>query len=95
MVTAILIGEATSTVLDFIPNPTNAITSLVITTANTQPVVVSIYDIVGKQVRVDTRELNKGGNKIDFDLSNLAAGTYTATIVTGNEVFSRKIIITK
>jgi hypothetical protein len=96
IVSAIIGGEFTMTVKDFVPNPSSGNTSLIITSVvDQQPITVEIYNLLGEKVLQNKVTLIKGGNKIDFDLGTLAAGTYTATVSSANEVYSRKLVITK
>jgi hypothetical protein len=95
IVSAILSGQVTFNVKDFVPNPATSQTSLIITSNNDQEIEISIYNIVGAKVLGGKYNLNKGGNKVDLNIVNLAAGTYTALISSDNEVYTKKLVITK
>ncbi len=95
IVSARLTGDISFSVFDFVPNPTNNQTNLTVTSAKDQEITVSFYNLVGQKVTEGTYGLNKGNNKIEFDLGKLASGTYTALIATANEVYSRKVVLTR
>ncbi len=95
IVSAIIAGDVTFEVLDFIPNPTSGQTNLFITSSTLQEVNIELYNIIGERIMDRVAGLNKGGNVVPFDFNLLAAGTYTAVVHTGNEVHSRKVVITK
>jgi hypothetical protein len=39
--------------------------------------------------------LNKGANQLPFNITNLAAGSYTAVVSSNNEVYSKKLVVVK
>ena len=93
--TAMINGEVTFNVMDFVPNPTMNQTTLIVTATKEQSITIDIYDVIGQKVMSTVNQLNKGANSIKFDLSKLAAGTYTAGVSAGNETYSKKLIITR
>ena len=95
IVSAHLNAATSFTVMDFVPNPTLDKTSLVITTGKEQEVTVTFYDIIGQVVMESTRQVNKGANRIEFEMGRLAAGTYTAIVSSGSERFTRKVVLTR
>ncbi len=94
-VSAILTGDVTFEVLDFVPNPTANLTNLLITSNVSQEVRVELYNLIGERMLDRNVLLNKGGNNVPFNLNALASGTYTALVHTGNEVHTRKVVVTK
>ena len=94
VVTAIIYGEAKTTVRDFMPNPATDKTNLVITTTAEQTITVDFYDLLGQKVMSEKHQLNKGSNIIEFDTRSFASGTYTA-LVSGNETVTKKLVKTK
>ena len=94
IVSAAIAGDKSINSVDFFPNPAKDKTTLIITSANEQKLIIDIYDVLGRKVLSDTRQLNKGVNNIDFDTRNLASGTYTA-IVSGNETYTKKLVVAK
>jgi hypothetical protein len=95
IVSARINGEATFSVKDFVPNPTMDKTSLLVTGTKDQDITVTFYSVVGQKVLESNHQLVKGANRIEFELGKLAAGTYTAVVSSANEVYTRKVMITK
>lgn len=95
IVSAIITGQITFNVKDFVPNPTNQNTSLIVTATVDQEVTVNLYNAIGQVVTSTVYHVNKGANQLNFDLSQLAVGTYTAVLSSANDVYSRKLVITR
>ncbi|HLP18853.1 MAG TPA: T9SS type A sorting domain-containing protein, partial [Chitinophagales bacterium] len=95
IVSARLTGEISFSVAEFVPNPTMAKTNLVITGTKEQDITVTFHNIVGQKVLEGHYGVNKGANRIEFDLGQLASGTYTAIVSSANEVYTRKVVLTK
>ncbi|MBK7148122.1 MAG: T9SS type A sorting domain-containing protein [Bacteroidetes bacterium] len=45
--------------------------------------------------RSSKHALHTGGNQLTFSLEHLAAGTYTAVVTSHNEVYSKKLVVTR
>ncbi|MBL0308478.1 MAG: T9SS type A sorting domain-containing protein [Bacteroidetes bacterium] len=96
MVTAILTSTTTFEVLDLVPNPTASHTTLQILSSKDQEITVDIYNIVGQKVLSRHHQIVKGqNNNIDFQLSILASGTYSVMVSSANEVYVKKLVITR
>lgn len=95
LVSAIITQQSTFNVKDFVPNPTLNNTNLVVTSSVDQDIDVVFYNLLGEVVSSSKHSLHKGGNQINFSLSTLAAGTYTAVVTSNNEVYSKKIVVVK
>lgn len=95
IVSAIINVYTAFDVKEFIPNPALNYTDLVITSATEQTIQVSIYNEVGQIAMNGKYTITKGNNRITFDVGNLAAGTYTATVKSANGSFGRKLVIAK
>ncbi len=95
IVSARIVGEATFSVKEFIPNPTTDRTSLIVTGTKEQEISIAFYNIVGQKVLESNHVVNKGANTIAFDLARLASGTYTAVVSSANEVYTQKIVLTR
>lgn len=93
--TARLTGSVSFAVSEFIPNPTTAATHILITSSSEAVVSVVIYDLLGQKVTETKQQLNAGVNQLDFNFGQLAAGTYTATITTGNATYTKRVVLTK
>ncbi len=95
IVSEIITTQVSFGVKDFIPNPTMNNTSLIVTSSTEQTIEVKFYDVIGQVVSSSKHELHKGGNQIMFSLEHLSAGTYTAIVSSGNEVYTKKLVITR
>ncbi len=95
IVTAIINSAAQFSINGFIPNPTTKSSSLYIMTSGNQSVTVDVFDVIGQKVISNNYQIQIGMNKIDFDLSKMAAGNYSAIIKTGTEVYEKKLVLTK
>ena len=95
IVQAMLTGQGTFMVMNFVPNPTVGNTQLSVVTTKEQEITVDFYDMLGQRVYSSVEELFAGNNKINFDLRRLAAGTYSAVVTSDNQLYTKKIVITK
>ncbi len=93
IVSAVLNSAVPFEVKEFMPNPTNANTSLFILSDTEKQITVEFFNILGEKVQTHQQKVVKGANKVGFDLQELASGTYTAIVTSGNDVFSRKLIV--
>lgn len=71
------------------PNPSNGMFNLNVANANSQ---VEVFSVIGERV-YSKSQLNKGLNTMD--LSSLPEGSYIVRILSGNEVSTKKIAISK
>jgi hypothetical protein len=86
-VTGIDISENSIQLFSIFPNPTKSTTT--VRFSETKPeVIISIYDMVGKEIQ-RSKYLNK--ETILLDLQSLPSGTYTLSIKTNNEISQKKI----
>ncbi|HWB65033.1 MAG TPA: T9SS type A sorting domain-containing protein, partial [Chitinophagales bacterium] len=95
MVTAMIYGDAEFSIKGFIPNPTTGSTYLLINASMSQTVSVDVYDMVGQKIMSGDHELTPGANKLNYDFSQLAAGTYTAVITSANQTYTKKVVVGK
>ncbi|MBK8658401.1 MAG: T9SS type A sorting domain-containing protein [Bacteroidetes bacterium] len=70
-------------------------TSLLVSSSEAQEIEVKFYDILGQVVSSSKHALHTGGNQLTFSLEHLAAGTYTAVVTSHNEVYSKKLVVTR
>jgi hypothetical protein len=94
-VTAMITPGNSFEIREFAPNPASANTQIGVVTSESQKMEVALYNEMGQRISYDTRQLSSGYNEIQFDLSRYAAGTYSALISAGNNVYSRKLVILK
>jgi photosystem II stability/assembly factor-like uncharacterized protein len=78
------------------PNPFNPVTTIKYALPNDVKVVVRIYDILGREVKVLVNELQKAGYyDTKFDGSNFASGVYFYRIEAGDFVLAKKMVLVK
>ncbi|MBS1613594.1 MAG: T9SS type A sorting domain-containing protein [Bacteroidetes bacterium] len=79
---------------DLMPNPTKDVSKFTVTTSTKGSIDVKVYDNIGRIV-IDNQsyQLEQGQNTIYVNGANFAAGTYNIIISTGNDVYSKKLII--
>lgn len=95
MVTASLTAENTFSISEFIPNPSNNNTRLDIVTNNDSKINITIYNTLGQVITFGDHSITPGINRVAFDVSQLADGTYHTIITVGNEVYNRKLVVAK
>lgn len=78
------------------PNPFNPITTIAFTLQEKTPVKLSIYNVMGEEVKVLYDDFAPAGKTvIDFDGSDLSSGVYLYTLQTNHRTISRKMILIK
>ncbi len=76
------------------PNPFKDFTNIDITLKNSAKVVVTVYNMIGQEVRkIETGTLGSGTHTIRFDKENLNSGVYFYNVSTGNNSTAGKMII--
>lgn len=95
IVSAVITAGEVFTISEFIPNPAINLTKLVFTTSKSQNVEIKIFDVLGQIVSKTKAELQPGQTSIGFESNQLSAGNYTAAISSGNQVYSRRLIVMK
>ena len=78
------------------PNPFNPTTTISYTINQPQTVRLSVYDVLGREVRVLVDELTSAGlHHVSFDAGTLSSGTYFYRLQTENSVQVRKMLLVK
>ncbi len=85
--------ESMNNLFDIYPNPSNGTCILTITNSNSKDLVISIIDILGKEVFRLSDKHNSTEYKKQIDLGDLAPGIYNVKLTTGNNFQTRKLII--
>jgi hypothetical protein len=93
VVSSNLNGDGSFDVLDLVPNPTVNQTTLSVSSDVSQDIKVVIYNSIGQEVQTVNHVLNVGVNQITLDVNLLSAGTYMATVTTGNEIRTKRLVI--
>lgn len=79
-----------------VPNPFNPETIIEFETAFEGHVVLAIYDGIGRELLRPVDEvLPPGRRRIRFDARDLPSGVYTYKLVTGLQVLTRQMVVTK
>jgi len=82
--------------LESFPNPFNSTTTLAFSLPRAEEVVVSVYDVLGRQVETLAKETRgMGKQRLVFDGSPLSTGTYFITLSSHDVNISRKVMLLK
>ena len=78
------------------PNPFNPTTTLSFTIERPQTVRLSVFDVLGREVRVLVDELTSAGfHQVQFDAGSISSGTYFYRLQTENQVQVKKMLLVK
>jgi hypothetical protein len=78
------------------PNPFNPITTIKYDIAKNANVKITIYNILGQQVKLLVDEFKKAGSyDVKFDATNLASGVYFYRIEAGSFIEAKKMVLLK
>jgi hypothetical protein len=78
------------------PNPFNPATRIAYTIDRRQPVILSIHDLLGRQVSILVNETkNPGTYETVWDASGMSAGVYYCRMVSGGFAATRKLLLVR
>lgn len=78
------------------PNPFNPSTKFKFTIAKSEKVILSVYDITGKQIELLVNEkMNPGTYEVEWNASKLSSGTYLYSMQAGNFTETKKMMLIK
>lgn len=78
------------------PNPFNPSTTINYTLAESSPVTIKVYDVLGSEVATLVNTTQEAGkHNITFDASKLASGLYIYTLNAGSFTSSKKMMLLK
>ncbi|MDF1612442.1 T9SS type A sorting domain-containing protein [Stygiobacter electus] len=78
------------------PNPFNHITKITFQMPNESKVVFKIYDLIGNEIATLFNEVVSAGfHEILFDGSKIASGVYFYSLVTNNNIITKKLALIK
>lgn len=78
------------------PNPFNPATNIVYYLPESQPIKLSVYNVVGQQVSVLVEDTMRAGEHTAiWNASDMPSGIYIVQLETGNRMFTRKITLIK
>ena len=81
--------------INIFPNPANDITTIQISSISNEIVNLNIVDILGKRVYTDEIIANSGLNVKHINVSTFKNGVYFVNTTIGDQVVSRKLVITE
>ena len=78
------------------PNPFNPTTHIKFHIAQSGPVKLKVYNVLGKEIRMLVNEEKSPGDyEVNFDGSNLSSGIYLYVLEAGGNTISRKMVLLK
>ena len=92
-VEAILVKGQESVVSGFFPNPSNGNVHLWLSVTSQTKLEIQVHNALGQKVFDKKWDEVDGYNKLDFDFTNLAKGSYIATVKLDNDIVRRKLIL--
>jgi len=95
IVNAIITGSSVFTISDFIPNPTTNSTRIEIVSSDVKHVSVVIYNTLGQVISNQEVDTNIGTTPINFDMTEVASGTYYGVIKVDGEEYNKKLVIAR
>ena len=75
------------------PNPAAGLTDIVINSNESGRFLLTVHDLLGRQLHGQVLELIEGTNQFTFDASELANGMYIYTLSDGRARLSRKMVV--
>jgi hypothetical protein len=95
IVSASLTGDKGFIVDNLFPNPASSNVSIGVISSVNASATIRMTDVLGRTVLESPWSLNVGYNVNDYDISSLAAGTYTVTLYTGTVTSTKKLVIAR
>ena len=80
---------------ELVPNPAQNKVNIYVSTQTDQTVKLKLTDLLGQEVVNKDWLIKNGTNGVEIDLRDVASGTYSVTIISGNAYTSKKLLITK
>jgi hypothetical protein len=77
------------------PNPFNAQTEIHYSSVNAADIDFKVYNVVGAVVYSQTFKADKGANVITLKANSFAPGTYMYTVKNGNQVITKRMVVTQ
>lgn len=75
------------------PNPASGVTEIVVESMESGPFLLSVSDLLGRQLHYQPVDIVAGSNVFQFDASHLAEGMYIYTLSDGRARTSKKMMI--
>jgi hypothetical protein len=78
------------------PNPFNPTTTIKYSVATDDMVSLKVFNVLGQEVKTLVNEQQKPGfYQVQFDASKLASGVYIYKLTSGNQIYSKKMLLLK
>jgi len=78
------------------PNPFSKLTTFVVTTKNSKPITLEIFNILGsRKAIIANKEIISGSRSFSFDASDLPAGSYFVRLICEAQIKTMMIIVEK
>ncbi|MFC2110853.1 S8 family serine peptidase [Bacteroidota bacterium] len=88
------VEEKTKTKISVYPNPTSKNVNMEFNQTQAETSYVELYNMAGERLmQIKINNTNQQLNKISFDVSHYSAGIYMIKLVSGEEVFTQKVIL--
>ncbi len=87
------IADNTLTGMKLFPNPASNSVNVGISSTETSPAVLSVYNLMGQVMYNETINLVEGNNFMNINISNLNAGIYMVNIKTNAGTSTQKLIV--
>ena len=84
-----------TTTISVYPNPANNFTTIAFTLEKTEKVIITVVDLLGKEITKKEETIFSGTTIETLDVSNYQNGIYFINLQIGNEVTTKKLVITK
>ncbi len=83
--------------LSLYPNPSSDIVNIEFDLENSTSVTITIYDIMGREVRKvkKNEQTASGKQKVEINIYDLNAGTYICTVITDENIKSANFVVSK
>ncbi len=91
--TAVKDNPADNVKIKIFPNPARNFVNVYFKTLKQNPVIISIYDIQGKKVKVFSMKSTNSKHQFSLDVSSLRSGTYLMILNSKQNTVKRKLII--
>ncbi|MDW8419986.1 MAG: T9SS type A sorting domain-containing protein [Chitinophagales bacterium] len=93
IVSAMITSDGSLVIGDFVPNPSGNQTHIAVYAPQSGSVEYKLYDAIGRIVMEEKVNIQPGHNLLNFEVSNLAEGTYNAAILYGNQYHTRRLVV--
>lgn len=87
--------DVSNVVLSIIPNPVSNNGYFELYLKEERVVNITVFDILGTQIKNISRNLNEGKNLIEFDADDFGSGNYSVVLQSGEIVYYTRLVIVK